>query len=199
MGFTLLAIPFWWNRSPASLVATIRSQRPDLLVDAPSTTPISTTLPKAIQHKHFRHKPAVAKPYVSQMDPTGWYDLLFLYWLIIIRLMMEKFDGVRVFWDGMKLQSPFGSISVPSPLGFPKTPFEGELWYLTVYFPLNVYRMGINNYVQCINFLKNAERDWTNAKIIVFDAPQATDIPYSQRLNILHQGTYNLFPKNQKM
>jgi hypothetical protein len=44
--------------------------------------------------------------------------------------MMEKFDGVRVFWDGKRLysKSPQVVIDVPSEWKFPTIPFEGELW-----------------------------------------------------------------------
>jgi hypothetical protein len=45
--------------------------------------------------------------------------------------MMEKFDGVRVYWDGKRLFSTSSRslIQVPLNLQFPTTPFEGELWY----------------------------------------------------------------------
>jgi hypothetical protein len=44
--------------------------------------------------------------------------------------MMEKFDGIRVFWDGKRLQSKKlkFKIDVPSQYNFPTVPFEGELW-----------------------------------------------------------------------
>jgi hypothetical protein len=46
--------------------------------------------------------------------------------------MMEKYDGVRVMWDGYKLTSvttPKCVIQLPKDHGFPSVPFEGELWY----------------------------------------------------------------------
>jgi hypothetical protein len=44
--------------------------------------------------------------------------------------MMEKFDGVRVFWDGKRLyiKNSKIAIDVPSEINFPTIPFEGELW-----------------------------------------------------------------------
>lgn len=45
--------------------------------------------------------------------------------------MLEKFDGLRVYWDGARLhlsQAPEVAIDVPASLDFPSTPFEGELW-----------------------------------------------------------------------
>lgn len=43
---------------------------------------------------------------------------------------MEKFDGVRVFWDGKKLYSKNMKviINIPHNIIFPPIPFEGELW-----------------------------------------------------------------------
>jgi hypothetical protein len=43
--------------------------------------------------------------------------------------MMEKYDGVRVFWDGKYLYVKNSKvISVPEDCNFPSFPFEGELW-----------------------------------------------------------------------
>jgi hypothetical protein len=44
--------------------------------------------------------------------------------------MMEKFDGVRVFWDGNHLytSNSRGKINVPTDLKFPTLSLEGELW-----------------------------------------------------------------------
>jgi hypothetical protein len=51
---------------------------------------------------------------------------------MIFRLMMEKFDGVRVYWDGEYLISSYSKaiINVPKEYSFPRIPFEGELWYV---------------------------------------------------------------------
>jgi hypothetical protein len=48
-------------------------------------------------------------------------------------------------------------------------------------------RMGHNTRQKCIEFIqsKNENRNWKDVKIMVFDAPQSTDKPYSQRLSIL--------------
>jgi hypothetical protein len=44
--------------------------------------------------------------------------------------MMEKVDGVRVFWDGKRLHSKSlkTTIDVPPELNLPSVPFEGVLW-----------------------------------------------------------------------
>lgn len=44
-GITLLDIPFWWNLSKDSLVATIAKHRPDLVSNVTGCNPISSTLP----------------------------------------------------------------------------------------------------------------------------------------------------------
>jgi DNA ligase-1 len=54
----------------------------------------------------------------SSMDPTGWY-------------LSEKFDGVRLFWDGSAFYSRTGrKLKVPEYItkDLPKVPLDGELW-----------------------------------------------------------------------
>jgi DNA ligase-1 len=47
---------------------------------------------------------------------------------------MEKFDGIRVYWDGKQLYSQNSKyvLNVPQDCKFPNIPFEGELWYAFV-------------------------------------------------------------------
>jgi hypothetical protein len=49
--------------------------------------------------------------------------------------------------------------------------------------------MGYNNRQKCVDFLntRSEYRNWEDVKIILFDAPQATDKPYTQRLEIQKQ------------
>jgi hypothetical protein len=51
--------------------------------------------------------------------------------------------------------------------------------------------MGYSGKEQCIQFLRtpNEKKNWDDVKIIIFDAPQAADKPYSQRLELLKQST----------
>jgi hypothetical protein len=44
--------------------------------------------------------------------------------------MMEKYDGIRVFWDGKQLHSKTSGkiLNLPKGHNFPTIPFEGELW-----------------------------------------------------------------------
>jgi hypothetical protein len=45
--------------------------------------------------------------------------------------MMEKYDGIRVFWDGKSLVTSNSKthIELPKDANFPSIRFEGELWY----------------------------------------------------------------------
>lgn len=50
-GITLIEIPYWWNRSYESLLATIHKQRPDLFTEVPQGTPIPLNPPSAKDKK----------------------------------------------------------------------------------------------------------------------------------------------------
>jgi hypothetical protein len=53
-------------------------------------------------------------------------------------------------------------------------------------------RMGYNSREKCEWFVeKPTDEGWKDVKIIAFEAPQAKDKPYSERLNLLRQS--NLF------
>jgi hypothetical protein len=49
--------------------------------------------------------------------------------------------------------------------------------------------MGYNKYAECLSFLQASEKNWKTARIFLFDAPKATDMPYFQRLELLKQST----------
>ena len=90
-----------------------------------------SAIPQVMPHKLQRRNylPNSPKVYDSSYDPTGWfvpYNLCPYF----SRMIMEKFDGVRIFWDGSKLHSKHTNVSVqvPKDLNFPSIPFEGELW-----------------------------------------------------------------------
>jgi hypothetical protein len=44
--------------------------------------------------------------------------------------MMEKYDGLRVYWNGKQLfhKDTRQSLEAPASFGIPSIPFEGELW-----------------------------------------------------------------------
>jgi hypothetical protein len=45
IGISLIEVPYWWDRTPESLAATIYAQRPDLFTKAPIGKPIPSTPP----------------------------------------------------------------------------------------------------------------------------------------------------------
>jgi len=95
--------------------------------------------------------------------------------------MMEKFDGVRVYWDGKgSLQTQNTKpISVPASVtkDFPSYQFEGELWCGTNSFPKAV----------ALTTGKADPAEWQTAKIMVFDAPLDSENVYKDRLDSLQK------------
>jgi hypothetical protein len=107
--------------------------------------------------------------------------------------MMEKYDGVRVYWDGQTLHAngqKYSKSAYSKLQTFPSIPFDGELWYAYLSIVTNYNRMGPNKRNDCIPFLKGKMDDWTNVKIMIFDAPNAMDRPYSERIRLIQSGTY---------
>jgi DNA ligase-1 len=54
----------------------------------------------------------------ATMDPSGWY-------------MTEKYDGMRLFWDGSQFSSRNGEkVQVPASITskMPPVALDGELW-----------------------------------------------------------------------
>jgi hypothetical protein len=50
-GITLITIPFWWDSTDESLIATIQRQRPDIVVSVNSGQPIPEDMPIHIRNK----------------------------------------------------------------------------------------------------------------------------------------------------
>lgn len=87
--------------------------------------------------------------------------------------MLEKYDGLSVFWNGMNaLYTRHGNV-IPVPSWFsshlPNIPIAGELWH--------GYRESV---------------DWNNARLMVFDAPLMFGAKYEDRIAYLQ--TRFLFP-----
>ena len=56
----------------------------------------------------------------ESMNPTGWW-------------MSEKYDGVRLYWNGSQFLTRQGKVvKVPKEISskMPDVPMEGELWYM---------------------------------------------------------------------
>jgi hypothetical protein len=49
--------------------------------------------------------------------------------------MTEKYDGVRVVWDGKHLCTATSRLKIDIPQGsnFPPIPFEGMLWFVSLF------------------------------------------------------------------
>jgi hypothetical protein len=72
IGITLISVPYWWDKSPNSLAATIQYYRPDITISVPSKTlPIPSHMPMNFQ-RQFRYVPNSSKEYKEQINPTGW-------------------------------------------------------------------------------------------------------------------------------
>ena len=77
----------------------------------------------------------------------------------------EKYDGVRVLWNGQALLTR-GGHTLSSPDWFhadwPRTPFEGELW---------AGREQFSSVASVIQQSQPRDEDWQKLRIMVFDAP----------------------------
>jgi hypothetical protein len=71
-GITLISVPFWWDKNPASLAATIRQIRPDIEVNFVESFPIPTEVPRRVLMK-YQYVPNVAQEYDESIEPEGWY------------------------------------------------------------------------------------------------------------------------------
>jgi hypothetical protein len=71
-GITLISIPFWWDKSRASLAATIQHYRPDMNFSVPNTPDamISTLMPAKLLKAQY--VPTYPRAYDTSVDPTGW-------------------------------------------------------------------------------------------------------------------------------
>jgi len=83
-------------------------------------------------------------------------------------LVSEKFDGVRVFWDGRRLITR-GGLIINAPAwftaGFPNQPLDGELW------------MGRGRFARVSGTVRTLEpdtEDWQHVRYVLFDLPRAS-------------------------
>lgn len=99
--------------------------------------------------------------YDEKVDPTG-------------LLMGEKYDGIRVLWNGKELISRAGKpLKAPHFFteGLPKTFLDGELW------------VGRNKFESLISITRTKKEDpWVDLTYIVFDTPQVQQ-PFEARLD----------------
>ncbi len=104
--------------------------------------------------------------------------------LISFRWMCEKYNGIRVFWDGHQLITAKQRQLVPLPLSvrseLPSIPFEAELWYNQ---PPNIMvrRSGYDTPIDLTN------ANWNRIKFCIFDVPTRWSDTYEDRLKFLQQ------------
>jgi hypothetical protein len=73
-GITLIPIPFWWDKTKDSLIATIYSYRPDVIDISKlpsSVSPVPSEMP-VVHKQKFQYKPNVPQKYDSRVNPTNW-------------------------------------------------------------------------------------------------------------------------------
>lgn len=154
-----MAVPFWWDGKRErcvhksatmhvlrilSLVATIKSLRPDLLSDQQTQAdPIPIEIPSHTAVADVNNIADIGTPTMASfmtntnIDPSTWYLPLshYPYPFSYIRWLFEKYDGIRAFWNPLKhaFYSRFGNqLTIPETVvnSMPKNVFlDGELWY----------------------------------------------------------------------
>ncbi len=91
----------------------------------------------------------------------------------------EKYDGVRGYWDGQKLQTRGGQpINAPAwfTANWPTMPMDGELW------------AGRGQFQKAVSTVRQQNPDdaaWRGIKFMVFDLP-AEPGPFTERLSTLN-------------
>jgi hypothetical protein len=167
LGRNLIVVPCWWDKTKESLAATIRVQRPELLLPYArnESKPIATVPPPG-----FFSSPNI--PDVGELMQAcfgGPSNLAYDWW------MGEKYDGIRTFWNpkSMLLYSRQGrSISLLEIfyLLLPCCFIDGELWF------------GRQNFLHAAQIGKVKHKadpelkiGWMFARFIAFDSPSSTN------------------------
>lgn len=90
----------------------------------------------------------------------------------------EKYDGVRGYWDGVRLMTRGGE-QVRAPAwftdGWPSTPLDGELW------------AGRGRFAQTVSTVRSQQPDdraWRDIHFMVFDLPASVE-PFDRRKDAL--------------
>lgn len=107
-GITLIQIPYWWNRTDAQLIQYIRSYRPDLLLEYNDINPskdLQLYLPKTEEIKLS----LMSSMLFRSTNYRGWYSFKSFYF-IFSRWLSEKYNGIKVVWDGISLHNKNGEI-----------------------------------------------------------------------------------------
>eukprot|EP00026_Physarum_polycephalum_P003771 Phypoly_transcript_03785.p1 GENE.Phypoly_transcript_03785~~Phypoly_transcript_03785.p1 ORF type:complete len:728 (+),score=112.28 Phypoly_transcript_03785:126-2309(+) len=165
-GETLIAIPCWWDETTESLIATIRTYRPDLFLDKHNGIPIPLHPPIGyFKGPEIREATELMLPSVplAPYDPTHWW-------------LSEKYDGIRAVFDSSekRVYSRYGNILPVSNKAFTSLPagliLDGELWF------------GRGNFEEAQNVVRE-EIYLNNMRFICFDF-LLLDLPFEERLGI---------------
>eukprot|EP00026_Physarum_polycephalum_P003134 Phypoly_transcript_03143.p1 GENE.Phypoly_transcript_03143~~Phypoly_transcript_03143.p1 ORF type:complete len:818 (+),score=151.04 Phypoly_transcript_03143:58-2511(+) len=165
-GITIINVPFWWDWSIESLVATIKKKRKDLLQERQTfAEPLSDIPPKHVLEKWNFDVPdlgvpmlALHAPQAQSFDPQDWW-------------IFEKFDGVRAVWHpGMReLYSRWGSVlQVPNfikDISPSHLWLDGEIWFGRIrHTRYQALKVSSSKTV-------NEKVDWEKYKFMAFDTP----------------------------
>jgi DNA ligase-1 len=90
--------------------------------------------------------------------------------------MSEKYDGVRVFWNGDRLFTSHDRKQIYIPHQYtkalPSFAVDGELW------------CGAGTFDKTVGVIQG-QVNWSEAQLIIFDMPMATSLPFEERMKIL--------------
>lgn len=120
----MITVPYWWNGRQNSIEVTVYQYRPDLFDIKPIGDPIPHSPPSHWTQYYEKKQGDISQKFLlaskwnDQDDPTGWW-------------MTEKYDGIRVYWDGGKLYTRTGKMIITPPSftsGLPNIPMDAELW-----------------------------------------------------------------------
>lgn len=109
------------------------------------------------------------------------------------RLLSEKFDGIRVLWDGATskfVTRHAKTINAPNwfkQLMPEKGKFDGELWFVTHHALFDIARMGRQHLDSCKSLLKESSPAWKSATFQVFDTLDNQEQPFHIRFELLKQ------------
>eukprot|EP00026_Physarum_polycephalum_P001669 Phypoly_transcript_01671.p1 GENE.Phypoly_transcript_01671~~Phypoly_transcript_01671.p1 ORF type:complete len:1064 (+),score=159.93 Phypoly_transcript_01671:260-3193(+) len=175
---TIINVPFWWDWSVDSLVATIKRDRPDLLKDVDTkASPVSEDPPQNIIEKFDFDIPDLGAPMLAMhapqaraFSPVGWW-------------VFEKYDGIRAIWNPIQrnVYTRFGTL-LPVPNSFldvlpAKLWLDGEIWFGR--------EKGTRYLAIKISSSKSISTSvpWDKLQFMVFDAPNMEwrNSPYSYR------------------
>lgn len=172
----MIEVPYWWDRKPESLAATIRGLRPTLIPNTPIAHPIPIVCPE--EESLIPLPISYAHSWDEIVDVTGWYGYS-IESFNIKRWMSEKMDGIRGYWNGENLLSRNGNtLDFPEWFveGFPThVALDGELW------------MGQGTSVDDLMRVLNSKNpDWDQIGFYVFDIPSSPGT-YEERMQQMEE------------